>query len=64
MLQLLLNGLFFYRCLVTESWDYLDVVLAMPEVLGVAFTAVGLLGLGNQKGMFSSPQREEFSLPA
>ena len=34
LLQLLLNGLFFYRCLVTESWDYLDVVLAMPEVLG------------------------------
>ena len=40
-----------------ESW-------AMPEVLGVAFTAIGLLGLRNQKGMFSSPQREEFSLPA
>ena len=41
LLQLLLNGLFFYTCLVVEGWEFLDVVLSMEELLG--FFAISLV---------------------
>lgn len=45
LLQILLNGLFFYDCLVTESWDFLDLVLNSSDALGIFSIGLVLMTL-------------------
>lgn len=45
LLQILLNGLFFYNYLVVESWGFLDPILNTSELLGIFSVGLTLMTL-------------------